>query len=215
MLSLFIILLQSRLQRGEYDKFRHVIAFLVDLLNQRNSGSTNTARKHTVESNKSDPTHEIRKDSGVDDADTSDKKNPSQMKCPQIVPGLRAYPFWDSAQFPWIQELESSYEDIKKEFLALRNLGFSNDGKISLAADNNSNGNRSGFQHYRSPIHDRGSTDSRETIDVRTKALKPKKDNLGMLATDSGDWNVCYFYLHGVDFTENLERCPHTAKAIR
>jgi hypothetical protein len=39
-------------------------------------------------------------------------------------------------------------------------------------------------------------------------------DELGTVATDSGHWNVCYFYLHDMDYHENLRRCPITAQSI-
>ncbi len=43
-----------------------------------------------------------------------------QCKCPNLIPGLRAQPFWNVEEFPWIQHLQNSFEDIRNEFLALR-----------------------------------------------------------------------------------------------
>ena len=37
---------------------------------------------------------------------------------------------------------------------------------------------------------------------------------MGALATDRGDWNVCYLQLHGINFEDNLTKCPQTAAAI-
>jgi aspartate beta-hydroxylase len=28
-----------------------------------------------------------------------------QRGCPEVIPGLRAYPFWDSKNLPWISEV--------------------------------------------------------------------------------------------------------------
>lgn len=59
--------------------------------------------------------------------------DPRQRGCPEIIPGLRASPWWDRAEFPWIGELEALYPVIREELLALRNLG--------------------GFQPYRGPSY--------------------------------------------------------------
>ncbi len=54
-----------------------------------------------------------------------------QRGCPEIIPGLRAMPWWDSAEFPWLAELEALYPVIREELLELRGAG--------------------GFQPYRGP----------------------------------------------------------------
>ena len=54
-----------------------------------------------------------------------------QIGCPEIIPGLRAHPWWDLSEFNWIEQVEAAYEDIRDELLALRNKG--------------------GFQPYRGP----------------------------------------------------------------
>jgi len=118
-----------------------------------------------------------------------------QFKCPQLIPGLRGQPFWDASQLPWIAQLEASYEDIKREFLALK------EGGLLPSPGTKS----SGFQHYRSP---KAATEQATT--ERSSAVP----ELGESATDRGQWNVCYFHLHGMDFSENLQRCPVTAAAI-
>jgi hypothetical protein len=41
-------------------------------------------------------------------------------------------------------------------------------------------------------------------------------DGLGQLATDRGDWNVCYLFLHDMEcFQTNREACPETVRAIK
>lgn len=55
------------------------------------------------------------------------------------------------------------------------------------------------FQPYRSPL-------SKDSVCDR--------DKLGQLATSKGNWNVSYLYLHGVDFQENVDRCPQTMRVI-
>lgn len=40
--------------------------------------------------------------------------------CPQIIPDLRAKPFWTSDDIPFIQLLENNFILIQQEFLALR-----------------------------------------------------------------------------------------------
>ena len=54
-----------------------------------------------------------------------------QRGCPDLIPNLRAKPFWDTSDFPWIAEFEERHEEIKEELMRLR-------------AD-------SGFQPYRGP----------------------------------------------------------------
>jgi aspartate beta-hydroxylase len=110
----------------------------------------------------------------------------SRHRCPQLTPGLAGKPFWDTAQLPWVRALEDAYADIRTEFFALRE----QEG--------------GGFQNYRSPrpVGEAAEAEGGE-------ALSP-----GLEATDKGQWNVCYFYLHGMDFAENLSRCPLTQRAI-
>eukprot|EP00596_Hydrurales_sp_CCMP1899_P008662 CAMPEP_0119053306 /NCGR_PEP_ID=MMETSP1177-20130426/74348_1 /TAXON_ID=2985 /ORGANISM="Ochromonas sp, Strain CCMP1899" /LENGTH=365 /DNA_ID=CAMNT_0007033229 /DNA_START=291 /DNA_END=1391 /DNA_ORIENTATION=- len=103
-----------------------------------------------------------------------------QRGCPNIIRGLRAFPFWDTDEFPWIKKLEAACSGICSELLDLK-------GQQS-------------FQPYRSPITSTSSSTS--------------TDSLGNLATSSGDWNVCYLQLHGIDIGDNLEKCPVTAAAL-
>jgi aspartate beta-hydroxylase len=119
-----------------------------------------------------------------------DLGSPGVSRCPQLVPGLRGSPFWDTTALPWIAQLEASFGDIKREFLALKGMP---DRKVA-----------SGFQHYRSPKQNCRAGDH----------SGPQDSLLGESATDRGHWNVCYFHLHGIDFSDNLQRCPLTAAAI-
>jgi hypothetical protein len=57
--------------------------------------------------------------------------NSWQRGCPQVIPGLRAIPLWDSSLLAWLDEFRQSYPAIKKELLSLRNAN--------------------GFQPYRAP----------------------------------------------------------------
>ena len=64
------------------------------------------------------------------------------------------------------------------------------------------------FQPYRSPI---------SPIAVASSSShRPDKlaDSLGALGTTTGDWNVCYLHLHGLDIGDSLLKCPITAAAI-
>lgn len=56
------------------------------------------------------------------------------------------------------------------------------------------------FQPYRSP---------------KSPGSTKQSDLLGEFATDTGDWNVCYLHLHGIDFDDNLEIFPNTSQAIK
>lgn len=60
-------------------------------------------------------------------------KLPLQRGCPNIIPGLRAHPWWDTSEFPWIKVFEDNFERIKKEVIELN---FQN---------------KLGFQPYRTP----------------------------------------------------------------
>jgi aspartate beta-hydroxylase len=46
--------------------------------------------------------------------------------CPQVIPDLRAQPFWDTSLFPWVTQLESHIDEIRDEVLQLNKslLGF-------------------------------------------------------------------------------------------
>lgn len=105
----------------------------------------------------------------------------SQRGCPDIMPSLRAMPFWDHKSEPklsWVSQLEKQYSVILSELLALRHCG------------------ESSFQPYRAP-----------TWASDTKAA----DGVGSLSHQGGAWNVFYLQLHDMDFREHLAQCPRTA----
>lgn len=51
--------------------------------------------------------------------------NDWQHGCPEIVPLLRAIPFWQPGTFPWAAHITSQFDAIKAEMLALRGRGAS------------------------------------------------------------------------------------------
>ena len=136
--------------------------------------------------------------------------SPLQKGCPSVIPGLRALPYWDTSNvedFPWLPDLEASFQDIRCEFMSL----VGTDGL---------------FQPYRSPVEgDASSSFSSpsslssplshdKTATTTTTAAAAASDTLGRLATSSGDWNVCYLYLHGLNFDANLDKLPVTKAAL-
>lgn len=116
----------------------------------------------------------------------SSPSNDLQRGCPNVFKGLTAMPIWSTSdpRLTWIQKLEDNFEMIRDEFLAAR--------MTPVAAK--------AFQPYRSP------QPSSSSCNVQ--------DPLGYLATDKGEWNVCYLYLHGIDFKENLVLFPKTVELI-
>mmetsp|Transcript_4086 Transcript_4086/g.6492 ORF Transcript_4086/g.6492 Transcript_4086/m.6492 type:complete len:444 (-) Transcript_4086:10-1341(-) len=179
--SVAVQFISSKLQSGHHSKVQHAVQYLLNLVsNNLHPKEDDISMKHKC---RLESTH----------------------KCPQIIPGLKADPFWDRASLPWVQTLETAFPEIKREFFALQQ-------RVET------HGGNSGFQHYRSPKGD-GLSSTRDTSmgsNQPTKTSSPKLEPqpLGVEATDSGHWNVCYFYLHGMDFSENLARCPCTANAI-
>jgi hypothetical protein len=43
-----------------------------------------------------------------------------QKGCPDLIPKLRAKPFWGREDFPWLKVFEDNFEQIKEEVIALR-----------------------------------------------------------------------------------------------
>eukprot|EP00941_MAST-03F_sp_MAST-3F-sp1_P002392 g2392.t1 len=115
-----------------------------------------------------------------------------QLGCPQRIPHLRNFPFWEGRllyeTFPWVKDLEKAFPVIKKELLALKN---------------SCTETPSGFQPYRSPTWS-----SQVKPDVKDDA------RIGAPAHDAGEWNVFYLHLHNVDFSSNRQRCPETVRLI-
>ena len=98
-----------------------------------------------------------------------------QRGCPDLVPGLRSQAFWDTSEFPWVQELEANYEVIKEELLSLRS--------------------KTGFQPYRAPSW---------TNDLKVSMDDAKADDkVGNHGNDKGNWNVFYLFLHDMKFEDN------------
>lgn len=46
--------------------------------------------------------------------------SPWQHGCPELIPGLRAAPVWDSSSLPWLAHIERHAHQIRSELLALR-----------------------------------------------------------------------------------------------
>lgn len=73
------------------------------------------------------------------------------------------------------------------------------------------------LQPYRAPVPPLSNKDrdTKATSSASTSASVPTTDNLGQLATNAdGSWNVCYLYLHSMDFSDNVAACPVTNNAI-
>lgn len=157
---------KSKLQNGQGEKLRRVIGYLLSLI------------QHSQHSNlaKSEPYYAHRKG------------------CPQIIPGLRSFNFWNASHFPWIAELESKINEIKQEFLNLRELQQIQTPKDSTVNEDSTEGILSqrsgGFQPYRAPSSE-------------------------VKIVEKGKWNVCYLLLHGMDFSQNAAKCPITMDLIR
>ena len=94
-----------------------------------------------------------------------------------------------------VELLEKAYPVIKEEFMKLSEVYKQHDVMNSSSTKSIS----CGFQHYRSP--------------TQTSSNCPTE--IAASATDKGDWNVFYFFLHGLNFDENLHRCPQTAAILR
>ena len=87
---------------------------------------------------------------------------------------------------------------------------------------------QSAFQPYRAPSKATASAVAADNDDCQSSLIGSKQpsssssssssplaeDALGALATDRGDWNVCYLQLHGINFEDNFTKCPQTAAAI-
>lgn len=137
-----------------------------------------------------------------------------QAGCPNRIKGLTGNPFWDTSQLPWVKLLEDSFEDIKSEFLALKGR---NEKKL-VTSEVSESKKVAKFQPYRSPLSSSSLSDIKisDTMESELEDTKkiPESDNFGEFATDSGHWNVCYLYLHGLDFEENIESCPITCSIL-
>ena len=156
--------LKSRMSReGASTTFKRVIGFVLDIVNK-------TSRKK-----------EKFIDSSID----------WQSGCPNVIRNLRASPFWNTVEFPWIKNLEEASPSISMELMGLRGLH--------------------SFQPYRAPVMDTAPSSSSQPPKGTDTV---ESDSLGALATTSGEWNVCYLHLHDIDVGDTLKRCPVTAAAI-
>lgn len=123
--------------------------------------------------------------------------------CPQVIPQLRASPFWPIDEFPWVKELEGHILEIQEEFFNLRKIMIQElrEGKRernALLEENSLESHlKSGFQKYKSSSSSASSSQTSSN------------------STDKGCWNVCYFYLNGLVFEENIAHCPKTIQAIK
>jgi aspartate beta-hydroxylase len=112
-----------------------------------------------------------------------------QTGCPNVIPNL-------TTRLVWGQGSESLRDVFPWVALLEDNVGVILNEFFSLRGTD-------AFQPYRSPPP--------STI---TASSTNATDALGQLATDSGSWNVAYLYLHGLDFADNLLRCPKTAAIV-
>jgi aspartyl/asparaginyl beta-hydroxylase (cupin superfamily) len=276
----------SKIESGQHQKIQHVILYLISLLNNKNNNvKVNNNKKIISTTDSRLENHHVNNDDDINSTTRSNNNIEEDVsnnnRCPQFIPGLTAKPFWDPNQFEWIAILEASYNDIKKEFMALRpttthhhhqqqqhqhhnhtchetqqqqqpqqqqqypdtNHDHSNINDNDNIKTENRNILSSGFQHYRSPkptintnidntSTTTSTTDTTNTSTTTTSPLSNRSmnatdnnnsysnshhnniDELGTVATDSGHWNVCYFYLHDMDYHENLRKCPITAQSI-
>lgn len=120
-----------------------------------------------------------------------------QRGCPEVIPGLRAEPFWRTpcsrrcAGLPAspqlaasISALEEACADIKMELMALRG--------------------RSIFQQYHAP-----------TWAGRSPSMASPSPQIGRVGTDSGSWNVAYLQLHDAVSCDDIQAlCPRTMAAL-
>lgn len=171
-----------------HEKFDHAIGYITSLINRK-------AETHPI--------------SSIDAMDIT------QSGCPNIIPGLHASPFWDTTEFEWVTELERHFPVIKKEFMSMRERYYSTDSRDSRDINNSSN-----FQRYRSPKSSACDNSASDDLGAFATTKGTRCMNAGhcyisvIVVCLLGDWNVCYLYLHGLDFADNLAACPETVKVI-
>lgn len=202
--SILIQFITSQLQQGNSEKLNHVLNYLLQLISPRSVLSLD------------EDFYRLRKG------------------CAQIIPNLTSQPFWSTDNFPWIVQFQSYHQVILEEFYQLKEKIIQEKEKVlgdvgsSLVTENevrqpmqtsNTSQNdfkqmnineatkklKLGFQQYSSP-RGTGLGDNDSSSDV---------SNHHNNATDRGSWNVCYFYLNGINFEENIQNCPRTIEAIK
>ena len=120
----------------------------------------------------------------------------------KVLKGLRAHPIWSEEDSPWRLLLENSFEEIRSELLVFQRSDNSSNHRSCKPASMI-------FQPYRAPKS--SSSSSFSSSSSATSAA----DSRGSLATDRGQWDVCYLRLHGMDFAENEALFPKTMHVIR
>ena len=161
-----------------------------------------------------------------------------QKGCPEIVPGLRATPFWDTAELPWVEAIEANVDAIRKELMGLRTgkaiarkpedssstvaaatadsaAAAAAAAAAATAAPKTQTVRRTGpsaegaTTNFFQPYRAPSWT-AKGDADQRKRMLAD--DGLGAVGHDTGNWNVCYLRLHNMDdlFEDNRERCPKT-----
>ena len=116
-----------------------------------------------------------------------------QKGCPNLYPTLTASPIWKEETFARVKNpdmtdrLRTCIKELEENFQKI------------LEEFNQLRGSATAFQPYRSPPSAESEND---------------KDDLGQKATSTGNWNVAYLYLHGLDFSENLQLCPETVRIL-
>ena len=131
--------------------------------------------------------------------------SPLQLRCPELIPGLAARPFWDAQSLPWVAKLEARFDDIRAELLALR---------TTLPRGTEAQGTGvAGFQQYRAPSW--ANAQGKAVSDGDGGSARAAGAPSPSTAHDRGDWNVFYLLLHNVDFDANCDACPATVDAIR
>jgi aspartyl/asparaginyl beta-hydroxylase (cupin superfamily) len=144
---------------------------------------------------------------------------PERKGCPQILPNLRSFPFWDSKEFPWIEKFQSFLPEIQKEFFQLKNITIQQHHAPATPSEQITSTQGSqlkcGFQRYSSPKTD--FLQEKEEKEIHETIILTANDDLNYYdnATNKGSWNVCYFNLNGITFEENIKNCPKTMEAIR
>ncbi len=205
--SILIQFISSQLQQGNSKKLNHVLNYLLQLISSRSVLSLE------------EDFYRLRKG------------------CAQIIPNLTSRPFWSTDDFPWILQFQSYHHIILEEFYQLKEKIIQEKEKVlgnaysSLVTENevrqpmetskpsqndfkqmNTNETtkklKLGFQQYSSP---RGSSLGDNDYSSHSSDVSNHHNN----ATDRGRWNVCYFYLNGINFEENIQNCPRTIEAIK
>jgi len=155
-----------------------------------------------------------------------------QRLCPEVLPGLRSRPVWESADSPllsWISELEAQWEAVRDEAFALRGAGVAaefqpyrapawagtapSSGGSPLGALPVAPGESPGRASSAAVAAD--ATAGTAPADAASPGAPVGTSGAHTEAHEGGSWSVCYLDLHGaVDTSAALERCPATARLL-